>query len=328
MGACCEPSLIKRQDPKPPILVCDLKPVRYESLFISVTGISGIHMHSDTIEKIHVSKSGYYVEIAMLKHNPPASDMGNYQALLREKVATIPAPALNGKASISSLLQLHVIDVKDKLCVSVHAAYARSAISEGYSKLIGETTISIEELITRPKWDLWMVDKFTEVVVFDRSGTVPLSVQLEIDTSQYPDKWSIPRSVTYEGFSRHLMVLTRGTRGDVQPFIALARGLAETYNFMITIVTEISHKDLVKQFSTGLKRGCIRFRPSGGNTQARVDTPIAKWAVSNRSRFLQVAMLARSEREFFDSEPAMYHWAKTVSFVFVRYAFVNSFDET
>lgn len=312
MGTCCSPGLVKRSEPTPPTLICDIKPIKSESLFISILSVSGIHMHSGTIEKIHVSKSGYYVQLTMLKHNAPVTDMKDINAITREKISTIVSPAVNGIATFSSLLQLHVVDVKDKICVSVFASYARSTISEGVSKLIGETTISIEELISRPKWDLWMVDKY-EIVVFDKTGTVPLSVQLQIDTTQFPEIWPTPRFLLYENFNRHLMILTRGTRGDVQPFIALARGLAEAYNYMITIVSELSHKDLIKQFSTGLKRGCIRFRPSGGNTQARVDTPIAKWAVSNRSRFLQVAMLARSEREFFDSEPAMYYWAKNVS---------------
>jgi sterol 3beta-glucosyltransferase len=79
-------------------------------------------------------------------------------------------------------------------------------------------------------------------------------------------------------YPKHVMILTRGTRGDVQPYIALARGLAELQGWMVTICTELSFKSFVKS-NANVQRGCIRFRPSGGDTAARIDTKIAKWAM-------------------------------------------------
>ena len=34
-------------------------------------------------------------------------------------------------------------------------------------------------------------------------------------------------------------MMTRGTRGDVQPFVALARGLAEGLGWMVTVVVVV-----------------------------------------------------------------------------------------
>jgi hypothetical protein len=106
-------------------------------------------------------------------------------------------------------------------------------------------------------------------------------------------------------------MITRGTRGDVQPYIALARGLAEQLGWMVTICTELPYKDFVKS-NAKVPKGCIRFRPTGGDTAIRIETKVAKWAMANRSELLQAAMLAHSEAEFFASEPLIFHWAQTL----------------
>ena len=54
----------------------------------------------------------------------------------------------------------------------------------------------------------------------------------------------------WSSFEHHVMITTRGTRGDVQPFLALARGLAETYGWLVTIVTELNYIDFIKIYST------------------------------------------------------------------------------
>jgi hypothetical protein len=110
----------------------------------------------------------------------------------------------------------------------------------------------------------------------------------------------------------HLMLMTRGTRGDVQPFVALARGLCEREGAIVTIVSELRWKKFIKDNSRGLGRGAIRYRPSGGDTMSRIDTRIAKWAMQYDGKgnaLMQSIMLSRSEREFFESMPAMFHWA-------------------
>jgi hypothetical protein len=35
------------------------------------------------------------------------------------------------------------------------------------------------------------------------------------------------------GYPRHVLMLTRGTRGDVQPFVALARGMAQSRGWLV-----------------------------------------------------------------------------------------------
>jgi len=112
--------------------------------------------------------------------------------------------------------------------------------------------------------------------------------------------------VKIEPGAKHVLVITRGTRGDVQPFLALGRGLAELRGWTVTICTEIRYKELVKKYSK-VERGNIRFVPSGGDTEARIAKPIAKWAVHTKLRIMQAAMLGRMEREFFDSEPALFY---------------------
>jgi hypothetical protein len=46
---------------------------------------------------------------------------------------------------------------------------------------------------------------------------------------------------------------------------------------------------------------------------ARIDSRIAKWAMQYDGKgnaLMQSIMLSRSEREFFASMPAMFHWAQ------------------
>lgn len=108
-------------------------------------------------------------------------------------------------------------------------------------------------------------------------------------------------------------VLTRGTRGDVQPFVALARGLAkEPYNCDVTICTEIIWKKFVKSSGKDLPEGSLSFRPCGGNTMRKMSGAAAQWVLRNGQSFdtLQALMLSRSEVEFFPSEGCFYHWAE------------------
>lgn len=74
-------------------------------------------------------------------------------------------------------------------------------------------------------------------------------------------------------FAKHVMIITRGTRGDVQPYLALARGLANSRNYCVTIVTELRYKDFVLKNTLDLSAGAIRFRPAGGDTTSRIDKP-------------------------------------------------------
>eukprot|EP00906_Rhabdomonas_costata_P035107 RCo049347 len=180
--------------------------------------------------------------------------------------------------------------------------------------LIGLATVTIADLVRRPAMELMLVDRCGDVVTQHLLNQQPVSflhvnlVSCEIPDLPVPTLWSARAARAYP---LHAMCFTRGTRGDIQPFIALARGLAEKLGWMVTICTELAYKDSVKKWSA-VSQGCIRFRPSGGDTTARTDTPMAKWAMNTSTEIMQALMLSRSEAEFFASEPAMFHWASTL----------------
>uniref|UniRef100_A0A7S4MBL6 Glycosyltransferase family 28 N-terminal domain-containing protein n=1 Tax=Odontella aurita TaxID=265563 RepID=A0A7S4MBL6_9STRA len=117
-------------------------------------------------------------------------------------------------------------------------------------------------------------------------------------------------------YAKRLMVVTRGTRGDIQPFIALSRGLAEMENWEIIIVTETEYLSELRT-QKNVKAGAIRFRPSGGNTMKKVHSEVSQKAINlkisaKQTNVMQKIFLARSEIEFFPSEPAVFHWAKVM----------------
>mmetsp|Transcript_17964 Transcript_17964/g.29140 ORF Transcript_17964/g.29140 Transcript_17964/m.29140 type:complete len:977 (+) Transcript_17964:168-3098(+) len=187
---------------------------------------------------------------------------------------------------------------------------------------VGRTSITVGNLALRPYRQLCLHDSSARTITDSDQNDVTL-LKLGVDKSTIPAAWPMPvkapiLSLKYE---KHLMIITRGTRGDVQPFLALARALAERYNWLITICTELRYRDYVKENSTNLARGGIQFRISGGDTQKKVDSRISKWAINLQSGAMQHLMLAMSEREFFDSEPPLYYWAKTMKPDYLMFGF-------
>jgi len=69
---------------------------------------------------------------------------------------------------------------------------------------------------------------------------------------------------------------------------------------LVTICTESTHANFVQKHSD-VSKGAIRFRPSGGNTEARMDSVGAHFLLSHSTEFLQMIALSRSEAEFFSS---------------------------
>ncbi|GBG28758.1 Sterol 3-beta-glucosyltransferase [Hondaea fermentalgiana] len=187
---------------------------------------------------------------------------------------------------------------------------------------IGRTEISVGELVRRPFRNLVIHNSASRVVTDSNEDNVTL-LKIGVDKSALPRSWPMPVNESYasRGYPKHVMIITRGTRGDVQPFLALARELANRFNWMVTICSEFRYKDYIKKQALGLERGCIRFRISGGDTQKRVDSRISKWAINLSSSTMQHIMLAFSEREFFDSEPALFYWAKTIKPDYLMFGF-------
>ena len=109
------------------------------------------------------------------------------------------------------------------------------------------------------------------------------------------------------------MLITRGTRGDVQPFVALARGLILYHDCDVVLVTELTWRnfalDAMKDLN--LPVGRLRFRPCGGDTAKRVNSDLSRAFLSfgQKSVAIQALVFSRSEVEFFESEGCFYHWA-------------------
>jgi len=178
---------------------------------------------------------------------------------------------------------------------------------------IGFARISVRDLIKRPQ-TLMLLVKSGGSGDFVVKKPEHLPTELHVAIVKSPVGWPVPTPSEFEKgvpknkYPKHVMIITRGTRGDVQPFCALARGLANMQGYCVTICTELRYKDFVEKNGEKLERGAIRYRPSGGDTHSRIDKPIARWAMAHQSELMQMAMLARTEREFFPSEPIFYFW--------------------
>ncbi|CAE7258735.1 unnamed protein product [Symbiodinium sp. CCMP2456] len=124
-----------------------------------------------------------------------------------------------------------------------------------------------------------------------------------------------------------VMLMTRGTRGDVQPFVALARGLILYHNCDVVLVTELLWKNFVKSAAEELPlpyQGRLRFRPCGGDTSRRVSGDMARFVLSlgQDSLALQALVFSRSEVEFFSSEGCFFHWAWEERPTFIVFGFL------
>jgi hypothetical protein len=80
--------------------------------------------------------------------------------------------------------------------------------------------------------------------------------------------------------------------------------MAEKLGWLVTICTEVRWKSFIKKSVADINKeseGRIRFRPSGGDTEARINKPMAQWAMNSKTELLQMMILASAEAEFFSS---------------------------
>lgn len=173
-----------------------------------------------------------------------------------------------------------------------------------FDDFIGECTLPLLELIEKPVARLMLWDKQGEAVLGSLYPSMPCEISVSIIPETMPAKWTkahdIVKAPPSGRYPCHVFMMTRGTRGDVQPFVALARGLAEQLGWMVTICTELRWKSFVKS-NANVSKGRIRFRPSGGDTELRMTGAFAQWAVKAKSEMMQMTIMASSEREFFPS---------------------------
>merc|ERR1712048_1036426 len=106
---------------------------------------------------------------------------------------------------------------------------------------------------------------------------------------------------------RHIFMMTRGTRGDVQPFAALAIGMCNLYGWRVTICTELSWRPFAEGLRKSITNGSIHFLPSGGDTNRLTSGWMAEQFMSAKSEIAQTLMMAASESSFFPSIPVFVH---------------------
>jgi len=174
---------------------------------------------------------------------------------------------------------------------------------------IGECTIKLPDLLQSPDAKWLLSDAGGDAALSSVSPHMPCEVAVSVVEESVPASWPRPPErpkAEADAYPHHVFMMTRGTRGDVQPFVALARGMAEQLGWMVTICTELKQKDFVKKHSQ-VSRGRIRFRPSGGDTEARMQGLGAKVLLGTKTELLQMAALSRSEAEFFTSATVFVH---------------------
>ncbi|CAJ1410011.1 unnamed protein product [Effrenium voratum] len=222
---------------------------------------------------------------------------------------------------LEAKLRFEILDDSDSLVSAVPWAFA---------------DVPVSDLAHKPRWELLLSHTDNMEAVYGNSpeGTAPEDVRppaflhLEVSRSPFasepePQTAGCPSSNRDEATPRKkVMLITRGTRGDVQPFVALARGLVLNHGCEVVIVTELRCKEFVKKNGEDLPIR-LRFRPSGGDTTLKVKTRTARLAMTlgQHSDALQALMLSRSEVEFFPSEGCVYHWAKTERPDFIVFGF-------
>ncbi|KAG6827933.1 hypothetical protein H0H92_009911 [Tricholoma furcatifolium] len=99
-----------------------------------------------------------------------------------------------------------------------------------------------------------------------KAGGLPTAVQLRL-----PKAINLPREILTTMPSRHFVCLTIGSRGDVQPYIALGLGLMKE-GHKVTIVTHEEYRDWIVGFGIG-------HRTAGGDPGA-----LMKLSVENKFR--------------------------------------------
>uniref|UniRef100_A0A7S3PHE7 FYVE-type domain-containing protein n=2 Tax=Aplanochytrium stocchinoi TaxID=215587 RepID=A0A7S3PHE7_9STRA len=207
---------------------------------------------------------------------------------------------------------------------TVDAVLQFSLLADG--QIIGYCATNLSYLAAKPSRDLMLFDYDSQDCIMKSKQHLPMLLSVSATYVHKAETESFKNDMGFTGnegeididierrkqsCSKHVLMATRGTRGDVQPFVALARALAEEYGWRITIVSEMRYFEFIKRHSK-VSRGYISFRPSGGDTQKTVDSKLGKWAISLESDYMNILCLSRSEAQFFSSEPSIFYWTKTL----------------
>jgi hypothetical protein len=174
---------------------------------------------------------------------------------------------------------------------------------------VGAATLALSDLVRHPTCTLLIQDEGTGLPVTSGSPPVPCELTVGVAASTLPAGWPRPSPPVYEGkrYPRHVFMMSRGTRGDVQPFVALAVGMATRRGWMVTVCTELRWRDFVLEHAEKVERGVVRFLPCGGDTELETSGWLYAQVMSTTSDTLQTVMKGASEWNFFPSTPVLAH---------------------
>lgn len=225
--------------------------------------------------------------------------------------------------------------------------------SDDRAPVVGYAEIDITDLARREHWRLLLSDPDTGDPIYgadQRSGDKqcvrpPSFLQVRTDGASAPPRGPfsatpqplLPAStkswMSHQFYptrsmrsGKRVQLLCRGTRGDVQPYLALALGLVKFCECEVTIVTELVWKGLIHTWRKKLPeelQKMFHFRPSGGDTMRVVNSGLVSLALrfGHKINLLQNAALARTEQTFLCSEGCFFHWAQEEAPDYIVFAF-------
>lgn len=250
-----------------------------------------IHLHgaTDVPKKDLTGESDPYVDIDVIVDGEVVASASS------EVIWNDPNPNWDSDHTLSGEVEWDVDATKIKFSV-----YDKNLIGKDS---IGEVEIAASELLATPTVSLFLTKAGgSNPVLGSKSPHWPCTLSLSL--SDRPSHWPAPAPPEQEepeSDMPHIVMITRGTRGDVQPFVALARGMAQQRGWLVTVITERRWKPFLLSNTADCAPGRVRFLDSGGDTETRVNSSMGQWATSQKTEFIQMMMLACSESEFFSS---------------------------
>ena len=173
------------------------------------------------------------------------------------------------------------------------------------NEFIGQAELRLAELLKQPSHTLLMQNRSGDPVLRWSNPPTPCELKVSAQLGGRPLSGAAASSATKQ-YPKHIFMMSRGTRGDVQPFLALARGMASQRGWLVTICTELAWKDFVEGKATdGCGDGAVRFLPSGGDTALQTSTWVAGQAMKAKTEVMQTIMMAAAESNFFASAPVI-----------------------
>ena len=174
----------------------------------------------------------------------------------------------------------------------------------------GTALLSFDDLLAQPSHQLLIQDALGNPTSVG-SPMVPCEVTVGASAASLQQHgYVVPRPPASRSFPRHLFFMTRGTRGDVQPFVALAKGLANAHGWLVTICTELYWRDFVLSEVAELRAGAVHFLPSGGDTHAVTGQWTHQQVMKMQLDAIQQFINGAAEWGFFNSVPVFVHQLK------------------